>query len=108
MDDLIFEELKSLIMSDDDNSYDRDLLLLINGEQLHISQLIDVNPMQITPITTWRDWIGDDVIRIGAVKILMQQKIVLLFDPPNASMTGALERQIKELEWRLTAVQEED
>lgn len=50
---------------------------------------------------TWSDFIGDKK-DIEGVRTFIYLKVRLVFDPPTTSfLIEAMERQIRELEWRL-------
>jgi hypothetical protein len=52
-------------------------------------------------VETWNDFIGDRK-DIEGLKTYIYLKVRLVFDPPtNQFLVDAMERQIKELEWRL-------
>lgn len=55
---------------------------------------------------TW-DQLLQDNKKVDAVKTYIYLKVRLIFDPPvNAFVVDAIERQIRELEWRLNAQRE--
>lgn len=105
MNDKILQTIKSLLGVEDD-SYDSDLLIMINGIQLTINQITNIDSIMITSDTIWSDWLGDNVLVLVSVQNLVYLKTKMIFDPPNGSMSAAVERQITELEWRITAIEE--
>lgn len=58
--------------------------------------------------TSWVDLIGEDN-RLSMVKTYVQTKVRILFDPPSSSSAmDAMERFLKEAEWRILAVTDFD
>ena len=52
--------------------------------------------------TTYADILGEDVSKAQMVKTYIYLKTKLVFDPPlSGSVSGIIEKQIAELEWRL-------
>lgn len=96
--------------SGSDEHFDADIIADINTAFLSLNQLA-VGPIigfSIDDATaTWIDYLGEGV-KPGAIKTFIYLKVRLLFDPPsNAFTIEAMERQIKELEWRLNVKAEE-
>lgn len=51
---------------------------------------------------TFGDMLGDDLTQAEMVKTYLYLKTKLMFDPPlSGSVSGIIEKQIAELEWRL-------
>jgi len=95
---------KMLGIEQDYTHFDSDIILNINSVLLSLNQL-GIGPTTGFIITgddeTWSSFIGDRE-DIEAVKTLVYLKVRLVFDPPsNAFVLEAMERQIKEFEWRL-------
>lgn len=105
MNDSIFTTIKSLLdIHDDDDSFDADILAFINTAFYSLRQ-IGVGPRNgfviDGPDQTWSDF-SEDQSLISEVKTYIQQKVRLLFDPPNNSfLVSAIQDNIKELEFRL-------
>lgn len=105
MNDSIFTTIKSLLdIHDDDDSFDADILTFINTAFYSLRQ-IGVGPRNgfviDGPDQTWSDF-SEDQSLISEVKTYIQQKVRLLFDPPNnAFLVSAIQDNIKELEFRL-------
>lgn len=60
-------------------------------------------------VATWRDLIGEDEFsnRFLYVKSYIYLRVRLLFDPPSSSgAIDAMERQMRELEWRITVTKD--
>lgn len=59
------------------------------------------------PDETWKDFIGVHATAtlVNSVKTYVYFRVKLSFDPPSSSaLTDAIERQMREIEWRLTIV----
>ena len=53
---------------------------------------------------TWKQLIGENSL-LSLVKTYVCQKVRLIFDPPlTSSVLDAMERSLKEMEWRILAV----
>lgn len=94
-----------------DESFDVDIVMHINSVLATLNQL-GVGPNDgfaiedATP--TWDELLGDDA-RFNSVKTYVCLRVRLLFDPPPTSyLIGAHQEQIRELEWRINVLREED
>lgn len=95
---------RMLGMDDEYNAFDTDILNHINSVLLILCQL-GVGPEKPFEITgeeeTWADFWGE-IQPINLARSYMYQKVRLMFDPPSTGVLHeALERQVKETEWRL-------
>lgn len=105
MNESIFTTIKNLLdVPADDDSFDADILTYINSAFYSLRQ-IGVGPKEGFVITgadqTWNDF-DTNASLIGEVKTYIQQKVRLLFDPPNNSfLVSAIQENLKELEFRL-------
>lgn len=95
---------KMLGIQSDYLHFDPDLILCINSALAILTQL-GVGPDGGFTITdasaTWQDFAGEDP-RLEMMKSFVHLRVRLLFDPPqNASLTDAIEKMVKELEWRV-------
>lgn len=110
-DDSILYSIKKLVGFDKDyGPFDIDLVTHINSMFSYFCQL-GVGPnkeFNITgPSETWSDFWGDEE-PVALARTLMYQKTRITFDPPTSGVLHeALERQIKENEWRLWMIAEE-
>lgn len=102
---------KVLGVSEDDQSFDVDILMHINSAFSTLNQL-GIGPEQgfsiedATP--TWDAFIGEDA-RLNSVQSYVYLRVKLLFDPPALSFViQSMERQIEEIGWRLNVVREGD
>lgn len=88
--------------------FDQQILFHLNSVMSILTQL-GVGPSEgfivENDIETWGDLIGDDADknRFLYVKSYVCLRVRLLFDPPTSSGgIEAMERQMRELEWRIT------
>lgn len=101
----ILETIKKLIGIDKDYGvFDIDLVVAINSSFTILNQL-GVGPFKSFSISgpseTWSDFFGEDE-SIDLAKSYIYLRARLLFDPPETGVLHeAIERQIKEFEWRL-------
>ena len=100
----ILDTIKKMLgIEPDYKHFDIDIITNINTTFMNLQQ-IGVGPKNgffITDNSTeWADYISEESLE--AVKTFIYLKVRLLFDPPtNAFLVDAMERQIKEIEWRL-------
>jgi hypothetical protein len=104
MDSILISIKKMLGIEADYTQFDADIIMNINTVFMVLNQL-GVGPeicFSISDSTpTWKDFLGDRV-DLEAVKIYVYFKVRLAFDPPaTAFVLEAMERQIREIEWRL-------
>lgn len=102
---------KILGISEDYTAFDLDIITHINTAFSTLTQL-GVGPSQGFMIQddteVWSDFIFDDY-QYNSVKSYVFLRVRLLFDPPTTSyLIDAVERQIRELEWRLNVHREDD
>jgi len=85
--------------------FDAELIMHINSIFTDLNQLGigPDTPYQITGETeTWTDFFSD-IAKVNNVKSYMYLRLRMLFDPPqNSFLVQSYEKQIKEMEWRLT------
>lgn len=109
--DSILTSIKKLTsgITETDTSFDLDFILNINTA-LAILSHIGVGESTGFAIEdkndTWQDFMGEDT-RLNFVMSYVHLKVKLLFDPPqSSSAVDAIERTLKELEWRILDVTE--
>lgn len=95
---------KMLGLSEDDTTFDQDIVVFINTAIMGLTQ-IGIGPQNgyfITDKTQlWED-LTEGRSDIEAVKSFIYLKTRLLFDPPNtAYVLESTQRILTELEWRL-------
>ena len=101
----ILQSIKKLLgISSEDTHFDMDIILHINAAFATLHQL-GVGPENTFVIEddkpTWYDFTEDDD-QFNNVKPYVYLSVRLIFDPPTSSFVlSAMERQLKELEWRL-------
>lgn len=90
------------------DAFDTDLLVSINSAFMILNQL-GVGPEEPFVVTgteeTWSDFMPTG--KMEAVKTYVQMYVKLHFDPPdNSFKVNILDKQLKELEWRLNVMAE--
>ena len=109
-EDSILKSVKKAIGLDTtDTSFDFDVIMHINSVFSTLHQL-GVGPEEEYIIDgneeTWTEFIGDQK-NINSVKSYIYLKVRMLFDPPATSFAlDAIDKQIKEYEWRLNVAVE--
>lgn len=105
--DSILTSIKKLLGIEEDYEYfDTDIIIHINSVFLVLNQIGVGGSIPYTisgKDETWDDFfVISDQFPINLVKSYMYLKVRLLFDPPNTGVLHeAMERQVKEFEWRL-------
>lgn len=105
MESILVSIKKMLGVFQDGDVYDVDLIFHINTMLMTLFQLGAFSrPFSITgPEETWDELLEGDPYKLEAVKSFVYLKVKLIFDPPsNSFVIEAYERQIAELEWRIT------
>lgn len=104
--DSILDSIKHLLGIDEDEThFDTDITIHINSVFSILHQM-GVGPDNVFSIEnkdqTWDDFILDEG-RLNDVKTYIYLKVRMIFDPPaNSNVMNAMERQITELEFRLS------
>lgn len=98
---------KALGIGQDVDAFDESLVMHINTALSVLTQL-GVGPQDGLYIAgndvSWKQLIGDNCL-LSLVKTYVCQKVRLIFDPPlTSSVLDAMERNLKEAEWRILAV----
>ena len=112
MSDSILENTKKILgLAADYDAFDLDVMIHINSALSTLQQL-GIGPPEGFEITgadeTWADFLDSDP-RYNAVKSYVYLRVRLLFDPPTTGYhVEAVKEQIKELEWRLNSLREEE
>ena len=102
----ILKSIKKLLgISDEETNFDSDIIMHINSVFAILNQM-GVGPSKCFEIVddtaVWNDFVEDDA-SYNNVKTYIYMKVRLMFDPPmSSSVLSAMERQISELEWRLS------
>lgn len=111
MESILTSIKKLLGIAEDYDQFDQDVIMHINTVLMTLTQL-GAGPDEGFSITDaseiWNDYFGDDELTIHAVKTFVYLKVRLLFDPPlSSALIDSIERQAKELEWRIRERAEE-
>ena len=109
MDSILISVKKIIGISEEDESFDTDLIMHINSVLMILNQL-GVGPEDGFSITdksaVWTDVIGDNKL-IEATKTFVGLKVRLIFDPPTSSaVLDSINKTISELEWRINVMVE--
>ena len=108
----ILTSVKQLLgLSEAYTDYDNDIVLIINAAFMSLTQL-GVGPEAGFSITDnkalWTDFLKTS-IKLEGVKLYVSLKTRLSFDPPSSSFVlAALENQVKELEFRINILVDND
>ena len=107
MDSILTSVKKIIGISEEDESFDTDLIMHINSVLMILNQL-GVGPEDGFSITdksaVWTDVIGDNKL-IEATKTFVGLKVRLIFDPPTSSaVLDSINKTISELEWRINVM----
>jgi hypothetical protein len=89
-------------------AYDQELLIHINSAIGTLTQL-GVGPSIGYTVATaeeiWSDWLGPEDPQLNPVKTYIHLRVKMIFDPPDIGFViTAMKEQIKELEWRLNVL----
>ncbi len=101
----ILNTIKKLLGIDsEDDSFDNDLIAIINTVIPILSQM-NIGPpngfILTSPADKWSDYL-DSEINLEGVKTYIYLKTKLIFDPPSTSIVvESINNTLKELEWRM-------
>lgn len=111
-DSILTSVKKALGIPSDYEHFDRDILLHLNTVMSILNQL-GVGPEEGFIVeddsTLWSDLFDGDIDtnKMMYVKSYVCLRVRLLFDPPTSSgAIDAMERQMRELEWRITVTRD--
>ena len=104
MDSILTSIKKLLGITEEDDSFDMDIIMLINSAFVTLQQL-GVGPSEGFSIeddtAIWTDFLPDDKA-VNLVRNFVWLKVKMVFDPPTSSFVmDAMKHQIAEAEWRL-------
>lgn len=110
MDSILTSIKKLLGISEEDENFDADIIMHINGVFMTLAQL-GVGPSNGFSIkdksTIWKDFVPEDHPVYGSLPTYMYAKVKLVFDPPLSSAhIESLNRIINEFEFRLNVAAE--
>lgn len=106
MTESILDTIKKMLgLLPDYTAFDTDIVVNINSVFMTLNQL-GVGPEEVFSIednsVAWSAFLTD-ISKYSAVKTYIFLKVKLAFDPPtNSFYLAAIEKQISELEWRLS------
>jgi len=111
VDSILDSVKKNLGLGSSYDVFDADIILFTNSVFSTLNQLGlgPANGFMIEDDTaTWDSFLGGD-LRFNDVKTYVYLRVRLLFDPPQTGyLVDALDKQIKELEWRMNVRWEDD
>lgn len=105
MESILTSIKKMLGITEEDTTFDADIIMHINSVFMTLTQL-GVGPSAgfyiEDSITEWPEFTSD-LQKLQSIKTYVFLKVKLLFDPGSigSSTLASYERQIQELEWRL-------
>ena len=102
MEDSILISVKKMLGLDSAfDAFDMDIVMHINSVFFIMAQMGIGKQFQIEDATsTWSEYL-EGRSDLDAVKTYMYAKVRQIFDPPTGAVADALDRTVKELEWRL-------
>jgi len=106
MDSILTAVKQMLGLPEEYIPFDETVMMHINSTFLELHQL-GVGPKDGFQIVgkedLWEDFVIDPLL-IGYLKTYMFMKVKLIFDPPTTSfLLDAIDRQINQIQWRMTA-----
>jgi len=108
-DSILISTKKVLGLSPDYTAFDLDIIMHINSAFATLAQVgtgPDAGYMIDDDEATWSNFVTDP-ISLNMVRTYIFLKVRLLFDPPTTSfLLDAVNNQIKEYEWRLSALRQ--
>jgi hypothetical protein len=109
MDSILNSTKKTMGIQPDYSAFDPDIIMHINSALAVLTQVGNGTPTMIVDETTTWSALGLSNDDLSMVKNFVYLKARLGFDPPQTSFSiEAIERQIRELEFRLNVNREED
>lgn len=108
MESILTSIKKLLGIEEDDKYFDTEIIMHINSVFTILTQL-GVGPSEGFSIeddlTTWEEYLGDDMTLFQSVKSYIFMRVKLLFDTSTTSsaVIESMNRMINEFEWRLNA-----
>lgn len=105
MDSILQTIKEKLDIDPDSTDFDNELITDINSVLFILNEIgVGISGYTISgPDETWAGFLGSDRKDVEAVKTYTALKVRLMFDVDSmtSGIIGAIENQIKELEWRL-------
>lgn len=108
---ILISTKKVLLIDASYDAFDLDVITHINTALSTLTQM-GIGPadgfMIEDDTEEWEDFIGDDA-RYSMIRTYVYLKVSMLFDPPTTGyLVDAKNNQIREIEWRLNVLREED
>ena len=105
MESILDTTKKSLGIDPTDDSFDPDIIPLINTTIFTLSQM-GIGTSNVFTVTSkedkWSDFLTNSTINLEAAKSYIYLKTKLIFDPPsNSTVIENINTTLKELEWRM-------
>lgn len=89
-------------LSEDDNSFNKDLCIYINGAIDTLAQVGVGKSLNVTEESKWSNFITDpEPDSLGMIVQYVCLNVKILFDPPPPSTRDVLSGRIEEFLWRL-------
>jgi len=109
MDSILLTIRKMLGITADFDGFDTDIIVALNTAFMSLNQL-GIGPSVGFVVSdeeqVWSDFLGTTT-NLDGIKSYIYLKTRLLFDPPsNGFLVASIDRQLTELEWRLTVLNE--
>lgn len=110
MESILTSIKKLLGITEEYTHFDQDIIMHINTVLVKLNQL-GVGPEEgfrvIDADDTWTEYLGTNMMLQGNVITFVYLNVKMLFDPSlSSAVLAATERQISELEWRITVMAE--
>lgn len=108
MDSILYSVKEFLGIPEDDYYFDSNLVIQINSV-FSILRQIGCGPVggyQISDsLNTWDEFLQNEPEKMQVVKTYVAMRVRQIFDPPtNGTVANALDRQVQELEWRISTL----
>ena len=108
MDSILSSVKAYLGIPETDNYFDDNLVIQINSIFSILRQLGcgPVEGYQITGFSnTWDEFLQNEPEKLQIVKTYLGMRVRQIFDPPtNGTLAQALDRQVQEMEWRISTL----
>lgn len=107
--DSILESVKTVLgIPSEDNFFNDNLTIQINSI-FSILRQIGCGPSEGYQITgfsnTWDEFLQNEPEKLQLVKTYLGMRVRQIFDPPtNGTVSQALDRQVQEMEWRISTL----
>lgn len=103
MDSILMSIKKLVGISDEDTSFDTDMIIHINTALNYLSQIgANIQPVEITGSSEKWDDVVSDISNLQSIKTYVYVQVKKIFDAPtNPGVLKALEEAGKEAEWRI-------